>query len=41
MTLTSTKKKRKRVYLACRAIFSGPKALIRKKKLVVQVSSRR
>lgn len=31
-----TKKKRERVYLACRAIFSGPKAQLRKKKLVVQ-----
>lgn len=29
-------KKRERVYPACRAIFSGSKALIRKKKLVVQ-----
>ncbi|KAK6189476.1 succinate--CoA ligase beta chain, partial [Pestalotiopsis sp. IQ-011] len=29
-------KKRERVYLACRAIFSGSKALIRKKRLVAQ-----
>ncbi|KAI4598322.1 hypothetical protein KJ359_003206 [Pestalotiopsis sp. 9143b] len=36
MASAVTKKKRERVYLACRAIFAGPKAQLRKKKLVVQ-----